>query len=122
MSTPDEMGLSPEAARGYEEFFVPAIFGQWPPVMLDAAAVGEGEVVLDVGCGTGVLTRELTKRLGDSGSATGFDLSESMLGIARAHCPDAIVRLLRAKYAPFKDATGAVSFPLNARIARVNMR
>ena len=83
------MGLTPEAANGYEEFFVPAIFDQWPPIMITAAAVSEGDDALDVGCGTGLLTRELTRNVGDTGGATGFDLSESMLGVARNRCPEA---------------------------------
>lgn len=103
MSTVDEMGLTPEAANGYEEFFVPAIFDQWPPVMIAAAAVSEGEDVLDVGCGTGVLTRELTQHVGATGSATGFDLSESMLGVARDRCPDATFKQGNVIELPFDD-------------------
>lgn len=103
MSTADEMGLTPEAANGYEEFFVPAIFDQWPPVMIAAAAVRRGEDVLDVGCGTGVLTRELTRHVGDDGSVTGFDLSESMLGVARERCPDATFKQGNVTDLPFDD-------------------
>jgi len=103
MSTPDEMGLTPEAANGYEEFFVPAIFGQWTPVMITAAAVSKGDDVLDVGCGTGVLTRELTQHVGDTGSATGFDLSESMLDVARSCCPDATFKQGNVTELPFDD-------------------
>lgn len=103
MSTADEMGLTPEAANGYEELFLPAIFDQWPPVMISAAAVTRGEHVLDVGCGTGVLTRQLTRQVGDTGSATGFDLSESMLGVARAHCPEATFKQGNVTDLPFDD-------------------
>lgn len=103
MSTADEMGLTPEAAAGYEEFFLPAIFDQWPPVLMSAAAVSKGDDVLDVGCGTGVLTRELTRHVEDNGSATGFDLSESMLGVARARCPEATFRQGNVIDLPFDD-------------------
>ncbi len=76
MSTPDEMGLTPDAALGYEEFFVPAIFHQWPERIISAADISKSDDVLDVGCGTGALTRELARC---TGRVTGFDLSESML-------------------------------------------
>lgn len=103
MSTPDEMGLTPEAASGYEEFFVPAIFDQWPPTMIAAAEISKGDDVLDIGCGTGVLTRQLVHHVGDSGSATGFDLSESMLGVARSCCPDATFEQGNVTKLPFED-------------------
>ncbi len=105
MSTTDEMGLTPAAAKGYEEFFVPAIFDHWAPVMLAAADVRKGENVLDVGCGTGVLTRELPQIVGDAGSATGLDLSESMLGVARERCPGATFHQGNVAALPFEDQT-----------------
>lgn len=103
MSAADDMGLTPEAARGYEQFFIPAIFHQWPPVMIETAGVGNGDDVLDVGCGTGVLTRELVRHVGAAGSATGLDLSESMLGVAREECSDATFRHGNAMDLPFDD-------------------
>lgn len=99
------MGLTPEAASGYEEFFVPAIFKQWPPVMIAAAEVGKGDDVLDVGCGTGVLTRELMHHVGESGSSTGLDLSESMLGVARNSCPNATFKQGSVTELPFEDGS-----------------
>lgn len=85
MSTPDEMGLTAEAARGYEAFFVPAIFHQWPEPICDAASISKADKVLDAGCGTGILTREVRRR---GARVTGLDLSESMLGVAREVCPN----------------------------------
>jgi len=49
---------------------------------LAAAAVGEHDHVLDVGCGTGLTTREVA-RLATKGSALGVDLSSQMIGYAR---------------------------------------
>lgn len=87
MSEPDEMGLTPEAAQGYEDFFVPAIFSQWPSRIMTLAELNEGDRLLEVGCGTGVLAREAEKRVGTSGSVVGLDLSESMLSVARKISP-----------------------------------
>ena len=47
-----------------------------------AAAIETDERVLDVGCGTGLTTRDAAKRAVD-GSALGVDLSSAMLEIAR---------------------------------------
>lgn len=40
--------------------------------------------VLDVGCGTGAVTLALARRLGPQAHCTGLDISEPMLGLARA--------------------------------------
>ncbi|MDJ0771740.1 MAG: methyltransferase domain-containing protein [Ilumatobacter sp.] len=72
-----------EAAVVYDEFFVPALFGQWPGHVLDRASVAEGHDVLDVGCGTGVLARAAAGRVGTSGTVTGVDPNPGMLSVAR---------------------------------------
>ena len=55
------------------------------PVLWQLAGDVQGLRVLDAGCGTGYLSRKLT----DSGATvTGIDLSEEMIGIARAKHPD----------------------------------
>ncbi|HEV7932875.1 MAG TPA: class I SAM-dependent methyltransferase [Actinomadura sp.] len=51
--------------------------------LLSAAAIGEHDRVLDVGCGTGLITR-LAARLATRGEAAGIDLSAPMLERARA--------------------------------------
>ncbi|WP_214409138.1 class I SAM-dependent methyltransferase [Sphaerisporangium fuscum] len=50
--------------------------------LLEAAAPGEGDRVLDVGCGNGQVTR-LAARRAHNGHATGLDLSAPMLRRAR---------------------------------------
>jgi SAM-dependent methyltransferase len=49
---------------------------------LDAAAIGTGEEVLDVGCGTGQTTRD-TARRAPAGGALGIDLSAEMIALGR---------------------------------------
>ena len=51
-------------------------------VLLDAAAIGELDQVLDIGCGTGQLTRQAARRA-RLGHASGIDLSDPMLTTAR---------------------------------------
>ncbi len=50
--------------------------------LLAAGLIGDGDVVLDVGCGTGSLTRAAALRA-HAGSALGVDLSRRMLELAR---------------------------------------
>lgn len=64
----------------------PRIGAQLRPLGLRAmahAAFAAGERVLDVGCGAGETTREIARRVGPSGTATGIDVSGPMLALAR---------------------------------------
>lgn len=70
------------AAEGYERLLVPAQLEQWTEVVLDAAGVGEGQRVLDVACGTGVLARHALARVGAAGRVTGVDPAAGMLAVA----------------------------------------
>ncbi|HUJ85678.1 MAG TPA: methyltransferase domain-containing protein [Burkholderiales bacterium] len=58
----------------------------WPATerVLERAAIAPGESVLDVACGTGVLTIAAAGRAGGSGMAVGTDISEKMVEAARA--------------------------------------
>ncbi len=75
--------MAASAAEVYEEFFLPALFDQWPAEVLKAAGVGSGDRVLDIGCGTGVLARAALRLVGDSGEVMGVDPNEGMLSVAR---------------------------------------
>lgn len=75
--------MAPTAAEVYEAFFLPALFEQWTDRVLDAAGVSEGDRVLDVGCGTGVLARRASERVGSSGRVVGLDPNDGMLAVAR---------------------------------------
>lgn len=103
MTKPDAMGLTPDAAKGYEAFFVPAIFHQWPQQLLGAGEVAPGMAVLDVGCGTGVLSRQAVAAVGPTGRVVGVDLSASMLSVARQHGPGVEFVEANAGELPFPD-------------------
>lgn len=80
--------VSRNAAEVYEEFFVPALFGEWAPRVADAAGIRTGAQVLDVACGTGVLAREAARRVGPDGRVVGVDVNPDMLGVARRLAPE----------------------------------
>jgi ubiquinone/menaquinone biosynthesis C-methylase UbiE len=62
--------------------------------LLAAAALLEAEHVLDVACGTGLLSFEAARRVGPAGRVTGVDLSGGMLDVAR-RMPGGNVNFLR---------------------------
>jgi arsenite methyltransferase len=69
-------------------------------------ALAPGERVLDLGCGPGILAREMADEVGPQGRIEGLDISESMLALAQARCGSLDqVRLGtgRAETLPFDD-------------------
>jgi len=94
-----------EAAAGYEDLLVPALFQQWTERVLDAAQIRSGDRVLDLACGTGVLAREAAGRVGASGSTSGLDLGPGMLAVAERLAPSVDWRLGTAESLPYKDAS-----------------
>jgi SAM-dependent methyltransferase len=91
------------AADIYEEFFVPALFQQWTGPVAEAAVVGPGQKALDVACGTGVLTRELARRVGPGGTTVGVDRNEGMLAVAARRSPNIHWMPGLAEELPFED-------------------
>jgi SAM-dependent methyltransferase len=96
--------VSTSAARIYEELYVPALFSQWAPQLLDRAGLRPGARVLDVACGTGVVAREAARRAGAE-HVTGLDINDEMLGVAREKGPAISWRNGSAEDLPFSDAS-----------------
>lgn len=95
--------VSAEQAEAYEERFVPALFRQWVEPVLEAAAVGPGDRMLDVACGTGVVARAAAERVAPDGTVTGVDLNPAMLAVARRVAPEIEWRQGDAAALPFGD-------------------
>src|SRR5690606_27779700 len=79
------MGAPPP--ENYERYFVPAVGKPLAHDLLRLAALRPGERVLDVGCGTGVVTRLAARDVGAGGGAVGVDLEAAMLAVARSVTP-----------------------------------
>jgi predicted RNA methylase len=73
-SSVERFQLPIEAAEAYEAGFVPALFADWAPAIVDAAGVRPGQEVLDVACGTGVVAHAAADRLRGEGRVVGLDL------------------------------------------------
>ena len=67
----------------YERYFVPAIGGPASKGLIAAAQLEPGERVLDVACGTGVVTRAAADAVGPGGIVAGLDINPAMLAKAR---------------------------------------
>jgi ubiquinone/menaquinone biosynthesis C-methylase UbiE len=72
------------AAENYEQYFVPTIGTAFATALIEAAGLQQGERVLDVACGTGVVTRLAAERVGSSGAVAGLDINPAMLAVARS--------------------------------------
>jgi SAM-dependent methyltransferase len=97
--------LSLAAAEIYESRFVPALFADWAPHLLDVARVEPGARVLDVACGTGIVARSVAQRVRGRGRAVGVDINPAMLTVARRVAPDVEWREGDAAQLPFPDAS-----------------
>ncbi len=92
-------------AKIYDEKFVPALFGQWGPIVSEAAGLAAGQRVLDVACGTGALTLAAAAIVGPEGRVAGLDANPEMLAVAREKSQTIDWREGRAENLPFEDAS-----------------
>lgn len=71
-------------ADRYQAVLVPVIFEPWARELIRRADPQPGDHILDLACGTGVVARELAKRLHGSLNIAAADHSAEMLGVARS--------------------------------------
>lgn len=75
--------ITDDFVKMHDDFLVPIIYAQWSHHLTDLAEIESGNNVLDVACGTGVVTRAAQMEVGMRGKVTGLDHNEKMLAIAR---------------------------------------
>ncbi len=84
--------------------------GRWSrrlaPMFIEFAQVRDGDKVLDVGCGTGVLSQAVAA-VTRSSEITGIDPSSSFVEYGRTNCTDPRIRfdVGNALDLPYQDAT-----------------
>lgn len=101
----DDRPVPQEEARLYESGLVPAFFAHLADHIVESVDIQEGDRILDVGCGTGVLARAIAKRNGREDRIVGIDLNEAMLAVARDHSPKIKWQQGNACELPFPDAS-----------------
>ena len=87
MNTADTYQLSTKAAEGYEQQKVPSLFGPMARATFDAISLPEGAHVIDVACGTGIISKVASERLAGIGRIVGTDLNPAMIDVARTTMP-----------------------------------
>lgn len=106
--------LEASAAEAYEQYFVPILFAPWAERIIDAADLRDGDRVLDVACGTGIVARRAAERVGERGTVVGLDLNEGMLAVAEQAAaevrPPIVWRRGDAADLPFPDGSFDVVF------------
>lgn len=103
MNESEKGQVNHNAAEVYEEFFIPALFQDWPSQVADAADIKAGQQVLDVACGTGILARTVAGLVGPAGSVVGLDVNEGMLAVAKRKAPQIEWRQGIAEELPFDN-------------------
>ena len=81
---------SKSPAENYQRYFVPSIGSPVAEDLIETAGLRRGERVLDVACGTGVVTRLAAECVGPSGSVAGLAPHPGMLAVARAATPSGV--------------------------------
>lgn len=84
---PGQWQVSGSAPEVYELELVPAIFAPWAPLVVDLGRPRQGDRVLDLACGTGIVARTAAQRVGPAGAVVGVDLNPGMLKVARSLRP-----------------------------------
>src|SRR5262245_63131084 len=74
--------LEGNAPLAYDTHIVDIFLQDYSRRLVEVAAIKPGDHVLDVACGTGVVTRLVANKIGSAGQVVGFDLNE---GRSREH-------------------------------------
>ena len=74
--------INARAAMAYQDYN-PLIMAPFVEAMIARTAIAHGDTVLDLACGTGLVTRRAALLAGAEGRVVGLDLNPEMLAVAR---------------------------------------
>lgn len=86
MKTQNGWQLDEDGPDIYERYIVPAFSGAWAEDMVKRAKLKGGDRVLDVACGTGIVSRRAYEVMGSRVHLTGVDVNEAVLEKGRDIC------------------------------------
>jgi ubiquinone/menaquinone biosynthesis C-methylase UbiE len=72
----------------YEQSLVGPLFRPFAEALVERACLKDGDAVLDIACGTGIVARLAKERLGRNGRVVGVDVNPQMLAVANAIAPE----------------------------------
>jgi SAM-dependent methyltransferase len=98
----DRLARRPAGARARAVYGAEDVHDFARRAILEALALQEGDRLLEIGCGGGLLLRDA---LASGAAATGIDHSAEMVGLARERAAGAEVVLGHAEDLPFPDAS-----------------
>jgi ubiquinone/menaquinone biosynthesis C-methylase UbiE len=108
--TQEQWQLERASAEAYEQYAVTSWSGPLAEQLVARSAPRDGERVLDVACGTGIVARLAAQCVGARGTVAGVDVNEGMLAVAQAQ--DASIDWRRGDIEALPLADGAVDLVL----------
>ena len=87
MSASSDWQKAREAAERYDRILVSTIFDPFAEALVEACGLKRGEVVLDIGCGTGAAARRAAAIVGTPGRIVAVDVNAGMIEVARSLPP-----------------------------------
>ena len=75
-------------AKSYDKILVPLLFEPWALQLIEENHPWAGKMVLDLACGTGVVTKELARHVNPNGIVIALDINHQMLDIAKSKCEE----------------------------------
>ena len=80
----------------YKRVIVPLWFEHWAEALMRLTNLKLGNAVLDVACGTGIVTRLVKKIVGPNDGVSGLDMNASMLSRAKSFAEDLDIKWIES--------------------------